>query len=169
MDLNVSNHLYIIKMESTIHHYHYHYHYYYHDGGEEKTQGDITLSGDRLTKSNDRFAKSDDRLTTKTAESHIGEAFMPPPTGYIPHGPEILSKDRGILSSYGYKNVKDQTLKYRRMVLAEATQYISKEYIQERLYYIAKAQTNQSDNPFKEDLEWFESMYHLSPFTTTGP
>lgn len=85
-------------------------------------------------------------------------------TGYVRQGIEILDKDRGILSSYGYYDVARQTVKYRRLALMEATQYLSKDYIQERLYFIAKVNTHPS-SPFKEDLRWFEETYRLRPYT----
>jgi hypothetical protein len=90
-----------------------------------------------------------------------------PPSGYIQQGIEILDKDKGILSSYGYYNVRDQTVKNRRLVLTEAIQYIAKEYIQERLYFIASVQPEDEWNPFEEDLKWFERTFGLAPYRET--
>jgi 5'(3')-deoxyribonucleotidase len=82
---------------------------------------------------------------------------------YVRQGAEILTKDRGILSSYGYYDVEKQTVKYRRLALLEATQYLSKDYIQERLYFIAKMRSGNS--VFWDDLEWFERTFQLVPYS----
>lgn len=121
-------------MAEPVVHYHYHYNYPY-EAQEAESQGSSTTT----------------------------VPFVTPPA-YVRQGIEILDKDRGILSSYGYYNVRDQTVKNRRLVLSEATQYISKDYIQERLYYIASVQPEDEWNPFEEDLKWFEKTFHLSPY-----
>lgn len=124
---------------ATVHH-HYHYHYYY---------------------SGDAVGTAAPTESSSVASSPTAAAVP----GYVRQGREILTKDRGILSSYGYYDVEKQTVKYRRLALLEATQYLSKDYIQERLYHIAMVQPEGKDLVFWQDLKWFEQTFQLTPYS----
>jgi hypothetical protein len=83
---------------------------------------------------------------------------------YVPVGMSILDMDKGVLSSFGYKKVRELTPTERQNALIEAVEFGNDpRYIQERLHYIAYIQSIQNPNPFQEDLEWFEEEYNLSP------
>lgn len=150
-------------MAEPVVHHHYHYHYFYNAPPvapaappEEDRPADFVPPEE-----NQPPEALEEDTDSSVGSSLSGFAPSPP---YIRQGIEILDKDKGILSSYGYYNVRDQTQKHRRLVLTEATQYIAKEYIQERLYYIASVQPEDTWNPFEEDLAWFERVFHLAPY-----
>ena len=164
------------NMPSGTYHYHYHYHYYYpvvspeaaavapmdDDVEEEESSGQsnsqpTTDSG--VTIMDDEADTEDD----DEVDAYGSDA------GYVRQGIEILDKDKGILTSYGYYDVAKQTVKYRRLMLMEATQYLSKDYIQERLYFIAKVQSRDQAKPFLDDLAWFEETYRLAPYIESTP
>jgi len=141
-------------------HYHYHYHYYYPFPTAE-TQNEESVMEDDVDVDNDSdVGSSTEDIDVETDAENESESDI----GYIRQGIDILDKDRGILSSYGYCNVTNQTVQHRRQMLKDATQYLSKDYIQERLYYIASVQPENKHNPFMEDLLWFEKTYHLTPY-----
>lgn len=147
-------------------HYHYHYHYYYPFPTAE-TQNEESVMEDDVDNDKDSDVGSsteDIDVETETETETDAENESESDVGYIRQGIDILDKDRGILSSYGYYNVTNQTVQYRRQMLKDATQYLSKDYIQERLYYIASVQPEDKHNPFMEDLLWFEKAYHLTPY-----
>lgn len=132
---------------ATVHH-HYHYHYYYPTDAQAQEVPDTASTSE---------------VEPQPATQNVSES-VPAVPAYVRQGREILEKDRGILSSYGYCNVEKQTIKYRRLALLEATQYLSKDYIQERLYFIATVQPEAKDSVFWEDLEWFERTFQLKPY-----